>query len=194
MNASFEKYFLRSAHLPWCTPKLFDGLSCESKSENNRRRRSWDALLGLQHFGGRKACQSSEMGIKKINKHLGGSHHLPPYSILCAWPWDQYSNVILSLDSQNCDSRDFGGPITLCADLRLRWGLKQNCSPYQELSNDMWNATYKEKGRFSTFSGREPNCQLTLNPFFGHSLCLECLNGSCEPILNIYVPRTFPMI
>jgi len=27
---------------------------------------------------------------------LGGSHHLPPYSILCAWPWGQHSNVILS--------------------------------------------------------------------------------------------------
>jgi hypothetical protein len=31
---------------------------------------------------------------------LGGSHHLPPYSILCAWPWDQHPNVILSQDSQ----------------------------------------------------------------------------------------------
>jgi hypothetical protein len=27
---------------------------------------------------------------------LGGSHHLPPYSILYAWPRDQHPNVILS--------------------------------------------------------------------------------------------------
>ncbi len=27
---------------------------------------------------------------------LGGSHHLPPYSIICAWPWGQHPNVILS--------------------------------------------------------------------------------------------------
>jgi hypothetical protein len=26
---------------------------------------------------------------------------------------------------------------------------------------------------------------------FGHNLCLKCPNGSCEPILDIYVPRTF---
>jgi hypothetical protein len=31
---------------------------------------------------------------------LGGSHHLLPYSILCAWPHDQHPNVILSRDSQ----------------------------------------------------------------------------------------------
>jgi hypothetical protein len=31
---------------------------------------------------------------------LGGSHHLPPYSIFCAWPWDLHSNVILPQDSQ----------------------------------------------------------------------------------------------
>ncbi len=32
---------------------------------------------------------------------LGGSHHLPPYSILYAWPRDQHPNVILSQDSPN---------------------------------------------------------------------------------------------
>jgi hypothetical protein len=26
---------------------------------------------------------------------------------------------------------------------------------------------------------------------FGHNLCLKCPNGSCKPILNIYVPRNF---
>jgi len=31
---------------------------------------------------------------------LGGNHHLPPYNILCAWPWGLYPNVILSWDSQ----------------------------------------------------------------------------------------------
>jgi len=31
---------------------------------------------------------------------LGGSHHPPPYSILCAWPWGLHPNVILSWDSQ----------------------------------------------------------------------------------------------
>jgi hypothetical protein len=31
---------------------------------------------------------------------FGGSHHLPPYSILCAWPQGLHPNVILSQDSQ----------------------------------------------------------------------------------------------
>jgi hypothetical protein len=30
---------------------------------------------------------------------LGGGHHFPPYSILCAWPRGQHPNVILSRDS-----------------------------------------------------------------------------------------------
>jgi hypothetical protein len=31
---------------------------------------------------------------------LGGSHHLPPYNILCAWPQGLHSNAILSWDYQ----------------------------------------------------------------------------------------------
>jgi hypothetical protein len=29
------------------------------------------------------------------------------------------------------------------------------------------------------------------NPSFGHNLCFKCSNESCEPILDIYVSRTF---
>jgi len=29
------------------------------------------------------------------------------------------------------------------------------------------------------------------DPSFGHNLCFKCPNGSCKPILNIYVPRAF---
>jgi hypothetical protein len=32
---------------------------------------------------------------------------------------------------------------------------------------------------------------LTPGPSFGHNLCFRCSNGSCEPILDIYVPRAF---
>jgi hypothetical protein len=34
---------------------------------------------------------------------------------------------------------------------------------------------------------------LILNPFFGHNLCLKCSNGSYEPILDIYVSRSFQL-
>jgi len=32
---------------------------------------------------------------------------------------------------------------------------------------------------------------LTPNLSFGHNLCFKNQNGSCEPILDIYVPRSF---
>jgi len=32
---------------------------------------------------------------------------------------------------------------------------------------------------------------LTPGPSFGHNLCFRCPNGRCEPILNIYIPRSF---
>jgi hypothetical protein len=32
---------------------------------------------------------------------------------------------------------------------------------------------------------------LTLDPSFGHNLCFKFPNGSCEPILKIYILRTF---
>jgi hypothetical protein len=32
---------------------------------------------------------------------------------------------------------------------------------------------------------------LTPDPSFGHNLCFRCPNGSCEPISNMYVPRSF---
>jgi len=35
-------------------------------------------------------------------------------------------------------------PIILCKNLRLRWGLKKNYSPLQELSKDMWHATWTQ--------------------------------------------------
>ncbi len=31
-------------------------------------------------------------------------------------------------------------------------------------------------------------------PSFGHSLCFKYPNGSCEPILSIYIPRALPWI
>jgi len=58
---------------------------------------------------------------------LGGSHHLPPYSILRASPRGPHPNGILSRDSQMGVSKlpklgllRFWGPIILHADLGLR--------------------------------------------------------------------------
>jgi hypothetical protein len=85
------------------------------------------------------------------------------------------------------------GPITLCADLWSKWGLKQSCSPCWELSNGMLHAIYTQgnwgNSRLLVVGNQIAN--LTLNPSFDHNLCFKCPNGSCEPTLDIYVPKYF---
>jgi hypothetical protein len=85
------------------------------------------------------------------------------------------------------------GPITFCADVQLRWGLKQSCSPCQKFSNGMLHATYTQ-GNWGDFLLLVVGSQignLTLGPFFDHNLCFRCPNGWCEPILDIYVSIFF---
>jgi hypothetical protein len=85
---------------------------------------------------------------------LGGSHHLPPYSILCVTLPHLHPNGTFSQDSQNGVPKlsRFGLPgfwevITPSSDLRLGRGLKQTCSSPQELSNGMSHSTYTHRDR-----------------------------------------------
>jgi hypothetical protein len=121
--------------------KLLNGFNCESKDEDNRRRKSWGAFLNSQHFGVEGHAKAPRWGLRRLtsksithtdlhkpnNKlvnvqlehlwcmhearanmdsqdspwpRLGGSYHLPPYSIFCAWSQGQHPNVILSQDPQ----------------------------------------------------------------------------------------------
>jgi len=41
-------------------------------------------------------------------------------------------------------------PITFCVNLRLRWFLKQTCSPHRELYKSMWHATFTQ-GNWGNF-------------------------------------------
>jgi hypothetical protein len=138
---------------------------------------------------------TSKHGLIRFNTaQTWGKPPPSPYSILCAWPHDQHPNVILSWDSQMGVSKFpklgllwLWRLITLCANIRLRWGLKQSCSPCRELSNGMWHVT--------CIQGNQGDSQLLvvksqiddLIPclFFCHNLCLNRPNGSCEPILSI---------
>jgi len=131
---------------------------------------------------------------------LGGSHHLPPYIILCAFPWGPHPNGFLSWDSQTGIPKlpklklpRLWGPVPLCVNLWLKWGLKQSCSPRWELSNGMSHATCKQgnwvNSRLLVVGSQIAN--LTPDFSFGHNLCFRCWNGSCEPILDIYVSITF---
>ncbi len=85
------------------------------------------------------------------------------------------------------------GPITLCANLWLRWGYKKSYIPHWDLSNGMWHVTCTQgnQGDSWLLVIGSLNANLTPNPSFGHNLCFNYLNGSCKHILDIYVHRAF---
>ncbi len=77
----------------------------------------------LEHFGARMNYGQTRTHKTHHSPDFGGSHHLPPYNILCAQPWDRHPNVILSQDSQmdvlkfpKLGFLQLWGPITLCED------------------------------------------------------------------------------
>jgi len=132
----------------------------------------------------------------------GGKPPPSPHSILCVSPRHPHSNGFLSRDSQGGVSKlsQFGllglwELITLCSDLWLGWGLKQTCSSPWELSNDVSHFNFAHQGRVDSWllvvvvGGQIAN--LTPGPSFPHNLCYKCLNGSCEPIFDIYTLTNF---
>ncbi len=54
----------------------------------------------LEHFWCMDKPQTNTNSQNSPWPRLGGSHHLPPYSVLCVQPQGQHPNVILSPDSQ----------------------------------------------------------------------------------------------
>jgi hypothetical protein len=131
---------------------------------------------------------------------LGGSHHLPPYNILCAFTSHLHPNGTFSQDSQSGVPKlsRFGllglwAFITSCSDLRLGWGLKQTCSSPWKLFNDVLHYTCTHRGRVDSqlLVVRSQIASLTPGPSFDHNLCCRCPNDSCEAILDIYTSRTF---
>jgi hypothetical protein len=130
---------------------------------------------------------------------LGGSHHLPPYSILWTSPRGPHLNGF-SLSGLPQDSRagvpksrqlGLWSPITLRADLGSKCGLKKSCSFHRELSNGMWHIVCSQVNRVDSRLFLVRSLSLTPGPSFGHNLCFRCPNEQCEPILDIYVPEAF---
>ncbi len=131
---------------------------------------------------------------------LEGSHHLPPYNILCNSPWGAHPNGFLSRDSQ------MGVPkfpqlrlppiwrcIIFYLDLRLQCGLKQSCNPCRELSNNMSHIACTQRNRVDSrlLMVRSQIANLTFGLSFAHNLCFKYPNGRCEPILDIYALIAF---
>jgi hypothetical protein len=131
---------------------------------------------------------------------LGGSHHLPPYSIFCVISPHLHPNDFFSRDSQSGVPKLswFGLPglwafITFCSDLRLGWGLKQTCSSPREISNGVSHSTCTHWGRVGSrlLVVGSRTASLTPDLFFDHNLCCRCPNSSCDAILGIYTSRPF---
>ncbi len=131
---------------------------------------------------------------------LEGNHHLPPYSILCVFPWHLHPNGFLSWDYQGGVPKlsRFGlSPlckvITFYSDFRLRWVLKQTCSSCRELFNDVLHSTCTQRGRVDSrllmVGGQTAN--LTPSLSFCQNLCYKCPNGSCKPIFDMYILIAF---
>jgi hypothetical protein len=153
-------------------------------------------------FGVRTSHKQTQTPKTHHGPDLGEATTFPPYNILYVSPQDQHSNVILSRDSQmgvpkfpKLGLLQLWGPIILCADIRLKLGLKQSCSPHQDLSNNMWHTTYSHINRgnswFLVVGSQIAN--LTPSPFFDHNLCFNYSNESWEPILGIYVLKDFQL-
>jgi hypothetical protein len=87
----------------------------------------------------------------------------------------------------------FWKSITFCEKLRLKWGLKQSCTPHQELFNDMLHATYKQVNQGDSWLWMVGSqiTNLTPDPSFDHNLCYKYSNETCKNILDLYVPRAF---
>ncbi len=70
---------------------------------------------------------------------------------------------------------------------------KQSFILQQNLFNGIWHATYTQGnyGDSQLLMVESQIDNLIFYLFFGHNLCFECPNGSCEPILDIYVSRNF---
>jgi hypothetical protein len=94
---------------------------------------------------------------------LGGSHHLPPYSIFFSSPSHLYPNGYFSRHSQSGVPKlsRFGLPglwtlITPRPKLRSGRGLNQSCSSPPELSNDVSHFTCTHRNRVETIYTSRP--------------------------------------
>jgi hypothetical protein len=151
-------------------------------------------MHSLNTFGARMSHGQIRTHKTHHGPDLGGSHHLPPYSILCASPRGPHPNDILSWDSQmgvlkfpKLGFSQLWGPITFFADLWLRWGLKQSCSPCRDIFNGMWHAicTQGNRGDSWLLVVGSQTANLIPSPSFGHNLCFQMSKWVIEPILNI---------
>ncbi len=131
---------------------------------------------------------------------LRGSHHLPPYSILCSPVWRLHPNGSFSRDSKSGVPKlsQYGLPglwafVTSHPELGLGRGFNQSCSFPQKLSNSMSHSCCRrrEEEDSQLLVVRSQTANLTPDPSFAHNFGYKRPNGSCEAILDMYTSRPF---
>jgi hypothetical protein len=131
---------------------------------------------------------------------LGGSHHLPPYSILCVAPPRPCPSGSLSRDSQSGVPKlsRFGllglwAIITSRPYLRSGRALNQSCNSPRELSNAMSHSPNAHRYWVDSqlFMVGSQIANLTPDLSFARNLGCKCPNDSCKAILGIYTSRPF---
>jgi hypothetical protein len=97
---------------------------------------SW-LILNLKHVWCSDKPRATLDSQDSSRPGFGGSHHLPPYSIICASPQHLHPNGFLFRDSQGEVPKLsrfrlplLCGVIILCPDLLLGSGLQQPCSSH----------------------------------------------------------------
>jgi hypothetical protein len=131
---------------------------------------------------------------------LGGSHHLPPYSILYVSLRRLHPNGFFSRDSQvgvpKLSRAGVPGLWTLIAprpELGSGRSLNQRCSSCWQLSNAVSHSLRRRREEVDSrllMVGSQTG-SLTPGPSFAHNLGWKCLIGPCEAILGIYTSRPF---
>jgi len=131
---------------------------------------------------------------------LGGSHHLPPYSILYNSPPRLRPNGSFSRDSQvgvlKLSRIGVPGLWTAIAPrpkLGSGRGLNQSCSSCRELFNAMSHSLRQHRKKVDSrllVVGSQTG-SMTPGPSFAHNLGCRCPNGQCEAILGMYASRAF---
>ncbi len=97
-------YFLiqSNSKIEGCVQALGWGLgqmTNRSIIHTNLHKPSW-LVHGWSNFGARIHHKHTHTHNTHHGQDFGKRHHLPPYNILCAWPWGLHPNVILYRDSQ----------------------------------------------------------------------------------------------
>jgi len=116
---------------------------------------------------------------------LGGSHHLPPYSILCTSPQGPHPN---GFPSGSPEITKVGTPTTLgrhnfACRPRIEKRSEQSCRPRRDLSNCMLHAIYMHGNRVDSrlLVVGSQIINFTPSPSFGHNLCFKFQMGNANP-------------